>query len=380
VSRRAAALGLRMTCAAGSLLIDGPDGPVKEGRVLEASCNNWRCPVCGPRKRRAIQTRLAKRLEDVRDQERLWLMEQGSNPDNCWRPFKFLTLTTDIKYFIDRPRYQGGDWRALPEEAEAAHRAMMRAWNKLHAYLTWMRRQTLRGPRARWEGNPLRIQYFGVLEYTKNGWPHLHIVILWRERFSGADITTIRRLWDDYGIGQSVKLTNKSRHLKEPASIASYLAKYLSKDLPEADEDDTSGRRIRRIFSSRGFLPPKERRRDGSWAGWSNASVARHRAEREASGARTKDISRGFSWESDGISEAIDPLRRVVWQELHDAGLAAQAPPVEQYRYVGPAFALRLRLPPERSAKQPDGSVLLVPEHLTRRRKVSGAAQTPAGS
>src|SRR4030095_6858959 len=273
-----------MACGSGAVLIDGLAGLTKTGRVLEGSCNSWGCPDCARRKALSIRTRLMAALEAVWTQEAAWLTSRGAAPECAWRVFKFISFTVDIKYFISSERHRAGDWTARPEEALAALKKMKRAWNKMHAWLTWRRRGLLREPRAPWEGPSRRIQYFGVVEFTKNGWPHFHIVILWREKFPRRDLATIRKLWDKYGIGQSVKLKNKNFRCKDPRRMASYLSKYLSKELPAK----TLQGRFRRFFCSRGFLPPPVRPRGDAEAGWSSASLARHRAERKRAGAEVQ--------------------------------------------------------------------------------------------
>jgi len=300
-------------------------------------------------------------LENVWANEAAWLTSQGLAPEHAWRVFKFTTFTLSVKRFISPERYSSGDWWARPEEALAALHKMMRAWNRMHAWLTWRRRKTLRGPRAPWEGTGRRIQYFGVVEFTKKGWPHLHIIILWREKISRKDLTSIRKLWDKYGIGKSVKLKNKNFRRKDPRRMASYLSKYLSKELPAK----TLQGRFRRFFCSRGFLPPRERRRGDGEAGWSSASVPWHRVEREKAGAEIKDIRGGFEWSSEGVATAVDPLERDISVAL--SGLPGGSPPREEsYKHPGLDFQSRLRPLPGRSAATPDGKRLLIPDSIGR--------------
>jgi hypothetical protein len=350
-----------MACGTGAILIDSPNGPTKTGRVLEGSCNSWGCPSCARRKAQGIRARLMAALESVWAREAAWLASQGLPPKLAWRVFKFISFTVDIKHFISPERYRSRDWKARPEEALAALQKMMRAWNTMHAWLTWRRGKTLCGRRAPWEGTGRRIQYFGVVEFTKNGWPHLHIVILWREKLSKEDLAAIRRLWDKYGIGKSVKLKNKNFRRRDPRRIASYLSKYLSKDLPAK----TLQGRFRRFFCSRKFLPPRERRRGDGEAGWSNASVPWHRAEREKAGAEIKDIRGGFEWSSEGVPVPLDPLEGDIAVSLSRM-IGGSSPPDKTYRHQGLDFQSRLRTLPERSAATPDGKHLLIPESIER--------------
>ena len=114
-----------MACGIGSVLIDGPAGPTQTGRVVEGSCNSWGCSGCAKRKAYDLRTRLMIALERVWAEEAFWRTEQGSPSGRAWQVFKFVTFTTDIKYFISSERYQARDWKARPEETLAALQKMM---------------------------------------------------------------------------------------------------------------------------------------------------------------------------------------------------------------------------------------------------------------
>jgi hypothetical protein len=126
---------------------------------------------------------------------------------------KFLTLTVDVAKFISRERYRVRDLRAQPEEAIRVLREVKHAWNRLHSWLRklWRRdHATDDGIRAKWENSGQTVPYFWVVEFTKNGWPHLHVALLWRPQIPWPDLQTIRTLWDKYGIGRNVDLENKN--------------------------------------------------------------------------------------------------------------------------------------------------------------------------
>src|SRR5207249_11042722 len=126
-----------------------------------------------------------------------------------------------IKHRISPERYAARDWDATPEEAAEARHDLLRGWNKLHAWLTWLRRKeagTLL--RAEWENANSPVPFFWVVEYTKHGWPHLHVILLWRDLI---DVHAIRQLWQKYGIGNIVSLNNKNRTKREPVGLATYL-------------------------------------------------------------------------------------------------------------------------------------------------------------
>jgi hypothetical protein len=228
------------------------------------------------------------------DEEGAWLRRQGRDPRNAWRPFKLLTLTVDIKNFISVERYVARDWRAEHDEARCALKALKRAWNRLRSWLLYRWAQTQEHgvePRAAWE-RPTTFPFFWVLEFTANGWPHLHVLVLRRDRVSFEDLQTIRRLWEKYGIGKSVDLQNKNWRWKGPRALSGYLGKYLTKPSPASFD----GCRLRRWSASRGFLIANSKKRHEGDAGWSYASVATHRAEREWAGAEIRDFPNGFDY------------------------------------------------------------------------------------
>jgi len=318
---------MSLICANGSIIADGPDAPVKEGVVVAAGCRAWSCETCGLIKARELQGRLLRTLMQRLEQEAAWLRQQGSDPGNAWRPFKLLTLTVDIKNFISTERYSAKHWQAEPDEARRAIKALKRAWNRLRSWLLYRWNQTEKrrvGPRAGWERSTT-FPFFWVLEFTANGWPHLHVLLLWRERFAFADIVTIRGLWEKYGIGKSVDLQNKNWRWEGPRALSRYLAKYLTKPSPASFKDD----RLRRWSASRGFLVPISKQRSEGEAGWSYAGVETHRAERAWAGAKIYDFANGFRYSLEG-------------QLVLDHSLAGDTG--TRYSYPGLSFYRRLKL------------------------------------
>jgi len=136
--------------------------------VIALSCKTWSCPYCGPRKMRALAVR-------VREAE----------------PNKLVTLTINP---------------ALYENPRAAYDQSRRQVGELA--------RSLRVELGEWE-------HLRVLETTKKGWPHYHLVVrapfvaqwklsqLW-QRLSGARIVDIRQI-------------------KERDNVFSYVCKYLAK-------------------------------------------------------------------------------------------------------------------------------------------------------
>ena len=225
------------------------------------------------------------------EQELAWSWQSGIDPFLAWRPFKLLTLTVDPKRFM-RDRSELGDLRARPEEAVAARRALMKGLNRLLTALRWQRRRHPTPNPAEWERDGTYLPYFAVPEYTKLGWPHLHVILIRREKFTSAEMKRIRQRWDKHGLGTSVDFANRNYRAVSPLHLAAYLAKYLGKGL----EGGSHPHGARRWSSSRRFLPVAERRRWEGKAGWSAASVATHRIDRRRAGAVIRPLRRGFEW------------------------------------------------------------------------------------
>jgi hypothetical protein len=319
-------------CATGSILIDGPDAFIKEGVVQAAMCRRWACPGCSRVKASELRMRLRASLATAYQHEVDWLTQHGQNPANAWHIVKFLTLTVGIRHFMAADRYDQRDWTARPEEARHALRRMMRAWNRLHSWLRsrWTKlQQGQSGPLALWEGAGRSFPFFWVVEFTQNGWPHLHVILLWRDRIPWPDVMTMRRLWAKYGIGKQVKLKNKNWRWSGPQALANYVAKYLSKPSPIGPNDGG----FRRWSSSRGFLPRRSRREQVGEAGWSEASVETHRAERLRAGAQIQDTYMGFRYR---IGGRWLPERALALEEGHWGPSA--------YQYPGANFKQRLTM------------------------------------
>lgn len=133
-------------------------------------CRSWSCPTCAPRRRSA-------------------LIRQGRQGS----PNRFITLTVNP------------DWGESPE-----HRGqnLARAW-----------RDSVREYRRKWPNR--EAQYMVVLELTKRGEPHLHI--LWRGGW--VDQKWLSQQMRDR-IGAPVV---DVRSVKGEGEVARYVAKYISK-------------------------------------------------------------------------------------------------------------------------------------------------------
>jgi len=160
-------------------------------KLLPKLCSRWRCQTCGPRKARRLRTRLERTA-----------------------PTRLITLTLRA------------DPRATPE---AMLRKANRAWSIL-----WRRYRRQFGDQA--------LGYAKIVELTKAGTPHLHIIAnvpyvhhaalsaAWRE-LTGSYIVDIRKV-------------------RQRKGIAGYLSSYLTKAL-----DVPPG--MRKWSSSKGFVPPE---------------------------------------------------------------------------------------------------------------------------
>jgi len=139
--------------------------------VTSCPCNSWKCPRCGPNRRRRVRDEIAS-----------------------GKPTSFLTLT----------------WPARRNEPPDRARAIMGvAWKHLVARI-----------KRRWPGQ--EFQYAVVVEKTKRGFPHLHIA------FRGPFIPQgwLSDVWCEL-IGASIVWIEACN---SQGAVAGYLAKYLSKD------------------------------------------------------------------------------------------------------------------------------------------------------
>lgn len=160
-------------------------------KLFPARCNRWLCPDCGPRKARRLRGRLSRTS-----------------------PNRFVTLT--LKASPETPPL---------ELLAAANRAWSILWRRL---------------RRKWPNEPLG--YAKVVELTKAGTPHLHILLQspyinqrwlsgqWRE-LTGSFIVDIRKV-------------------KSQRMLTGYLTSYLTKSLQVPQG-------ARKWSASNGWVPPE---------------------------------------------------------------------------------------------------------------------------
>jgi len=139
--------------------------------VIACRCRAWRCPDCGPQRRRRVRDEIAS-----------------------GEPTAFLTLTWSLR-------------RNLPPDA--ARSEMGLAWKHLVARI-----------KRRWPGE--EFEYAVVVEKTQRGYPHLHIA------FRGPFIPQawLSEAWCDLTSASIVWI----EACNSQGAVAGYLAKYLSKD------------------------------------------------------------------------------------------------------------------------------------------------------
>lgn len=141
-----------------------------KARAFPLRCRAWTCPECAPRRRRQL-------IADAMD---------GA-------PNRFITLTVNPHWF-DSPAERGA-------RLAAAWRAYVKFWRKKRPSGT--------------------MQYLVVLELTKRGEPHLHIMIR-GGRVPQAELSKFM----NEAIGAPIV---DVRMIREQSQVAQYVAKYISK-------------------------------------------------------------------------------------------------------------------------------------------------------
>jgi len=163
-----------------------PNSP--ETRFFRVNCKSWNCSYCGPRRAKRYKHAIRVTAE-------------------AYQLRRFLTLT------LDPSKIEGDPVQYLN-----------RIFAMLRVYL------------ARKYKTP--IQYIRVLEFQKNGNPHLHILI---DRY--IELDWIRKAWVAVGGGFEVKI-----FLVDVHRVSRCLSKYLTKDLLMS-----APARSRRVTTSRGI-------------------------------------------------------------------------------------------------------------------------------
>jgi len=152
-----------LACRPGAISRATPKGTI----VRELPCRCWECIDCGPQRKRALMA-----------------LARDGKPDTL------LTLTVDPANF---------------ETKEEAHDALK------HRYSDFVEMARKKWPKT-------RVEYLGVIEATKLGWPHFMRAPFIPQR-------SISRYFEKHGVGKIVDI----RKVRGTRQVAAYVAKYLSK-------------------------------------------------------------------------------------------------------------------------------------------------------
>jgi hypothetical protein len=147
-------------------------GAASRGKVIRLGCKTWRCPSCGPKKATRVRHAIAA---------------QAAKRNLC----RFLTLTLNPK--VCRP--------------EDSIKHIKSTWNKFRVIL---QRKT-----------GCSITFIAVIEFQKNGYAHLHILV---DRYLRQQ--WVSKAWQAVGGGSMVDIRQVDLH-----RVAAYLSKYLTKDI-----------------------------------------------------------------------------------------------------------------------------------------------------
>lgn len=156
--------------------------------LISVGCRRWGCVFCGRHK----VAKLSRRVEEA-------------------KPNRLITLTVDTKLWGDPRAAYDGTRRHLG---------------------TWTRAMRRGGP----------VEYFRVLELTKRGWPHYHLMV--RSRY--LPHRDVQKTWAELTGATIVDV----RQIRQRDSVYWYLTKYLAK---QSYCDFTE----RRTSQTSGFFPPK---------------------------------------------------------------------------------------------------------------------------
>ena len=191
-------LGRSKHCGRFSVRGQAPGSP--ETRFFRVNCKSWNCSYCGPRRAKRYKRAIREAAEALALQ-------------------RLLTLT------LDPAKIEGDPVQYLS-----------RLFAMLRVYLG----RKYRTP----------IQYIRILEFQKNGNPHLHILI---DRYIARE--WIQAAWVAVGGGRMVDIRYVDVH-----RVSRYLSKYLTKELLMS-----APLRSRRVTTSRGMKLLKKPPTETTW-------------------------------------------------------------------------------------------------------------------
>jgi hypothetical protein len=191
----------------GSTLATAWSTEIGRSVVISVGCRRWACSFCGRRKVAA----LAKRVEAA-------------------KPSRLVTLTVDPSRW-DSPRHAyDGTRRALSPFTRAMRRTG-------------------------------EFEYLRVLEMTKKGWPHYHLLVRSGYRHYGD----IQKVWAELTGARIVDV----RKVKQEDQVYWYLVKYLAKQHYCEFTD-------RRLSWTGKFFPPKKTYKDLGLVDWQREGHSLH--------------------------------------------------------------------------------------------------------
>lgn len=207
--------------------------------AVSLPCNAWTCEEC-------------------REQRKKRLIREACKG----KPRIFLTLTSRI------------DPQKTPNQAA---KELARAWRLVR--LRYMRKHRLKA-----------LPFIAVFERTKNGWPHLHI-LLRSKAIRRSDISN----WMDELTNSPVVDVRRIHSIKE---VAGYVAKYIGKDPHKFGT-------AKRYWQSKDYkvandnYEAPDRNVSGDWQLWANClnTIARD----------FQDLGYLVSWESKNVCKARPP-------------------------------------------------------------------------
>lgn len=218
--------------------------PIYRGSQVNITCKQWSCPACRVLLRRKLNQRA---FEGKMFEEAKRLFESGVKYAT-----KMLTLTVP-----------GESYRKTHTIMEAVD-DLWRNWRKLY--------------------NSMRQKYgefyfFGVLEFQRDGYPHLHVILVGESIKEKGVRAYIEKKWrGTYGMG-FMRINARRRifdketrsyrfiEVQNPKNMFSYLLDYLGSDLPPVDV------KFRHMFSaSSGALRQKEKSSTDEFIVWGQVS------------------------------------------------------------------------------------------------------------
>lgn len=175
-------------------------------KSIHLRCGKWSCPDCARKNAKVLRWKTKIGLS--------WAYDLISKENKGFRfdyYFKFLTLTVD-----------GKKWRS-ENSIESAEEQIKANWNKLRSAI-----QKRYG----------KFEFVWVCERQRDGYPHLHVLMVGKAIADPGIKEFIYDLWISYGMGFSFI----KKVYGGVSGVSAYLTKYMTKELE-------SGRKGSRVYS-----------------------------------------------------------------------------------------------------------------------------------